>query len=247
MKRLLGVAALLGLAATGTFATSAFAQCGSLGSGVLIDFDNGYTYETNYTAATFSSNPGSQMTTIGKIVLWCAPFSDLQTKKNAGTHEYTFIITGTSLGTVPSSDAGGTYYDTDYTNASFVIYEDSSPDAPNTPPAIPNANVPALWVDGTPILTGQYLTFHTNITRDAFTGFYSSSVRADYQFTGGTLFSRVGSGQSLFQGTWCPGGSGSGKCTVPVGFTNKPNDKWDSPATTGAVPSTWGTIKQLYR
>jgi hypothetical protein len=256
MKKMIGVVALLGLVATGAFATSASAVgiCGTLGSGLLIDFDQGFSYETAYNISTFISSNNSQMTCVGKVLLFCAPFADLQANLSDPLKEYTFIITGTSAGTVPSAfGTSGTKYDTDYSNASFQIWEGSprNAPAPNAMPASPpNGTVPSTFTDGVKVLEGTYNDFHVQITKSSL-GTYGSSVLGHYQFTGGTLFSRVGSGISVFDGLWCAAydgiGSQSGRCSIPAGYTATPNAKWDSPSTTAAQSSTWGAIKQLYR
>lgn len=253
MKKTVGVAALLGLVATSAMATSAFAQCGALGSGVLIDFDEGFAYETNYTplvGTNSGSQPGSQLTTVGKVVYFCAPLQDKDAQISNPAYEYTFIINATSAGTITSPfGASGQAWDTDYTGGTFEIHEGTPRNAPAAnamPPSPPNATVPSTFTDGAAILTGVYDTFHIRTTRSS-AGTWGSSVRADYRFTGGTLYSRVGGGASLFVGLWCPAGVGSGRCDIPVGYNAKPNAAWNSPGTTDATSSTWGAIKQLYR
>lgn len=253
MKKTFGVAALLGLVATSAMATSAFAQCGALGSGVLIDFDEGFAYESIYTplvGVNSGSQPGSQMTAVGKVVLFCAPLLDKHALISNPAYEYTFIINATSTGTLTAPfGTSGTKWDTDYTGGTFSIYEGTPRNAPAAsamPASPPNGTVPSTFTDGTAILSGVFDTFHIQTTRSS-AGTWGSSVRGDYRFTGGTLYSRVGGGSALFVGLWCSAGVGNGHCDIPAGYTAKPNAAWNSPQTTDATSSTWGAIKQLYR
>ena len=247
MKSKIGVAATLGILAAGVLAPEAFAQCGT---GVMIKFDNdGFAYETSYNNATYMSSPGSQLTVVGIITLFCAPFTDLNPADP--NKEYTFIWDGlTSAGTVSSPyGSSGTKYDTDYVGGGFRIYEGSPRNAPTAatlPANPPNATVPVNFTDGTLILQGALSGFHTAITRSSL-GNYSGSFRSDYACTGGTLYNRVGEGTSLLSGLWCAAGTGNGRCSMPAGYSAHPNGKWDTPATTATSPTTWGTIKQLYR
>jgi len=250
MKNKIAVAALLALTSVGALATTAFAQCGT---GVFIDWDgDAFAYETNYNPATFISAAGSQLTVVGKIVLFCSPLADLV--PSAGT-EYTFVWSGlTSLGTVVTPLGGtSTRYTTDYGPGQFFIYEDGTPDAPSAgamPPNPPNALVPSSFADGTLILQGSIVNLKTIVTL-LLNGNYATSFAADYDFTGpigGTYFDRVDDfGVAKVAGLWCATGTANGLCGNPEGYSAHPNGKFDLPPATATTVSTWGAIKQLYR
>jgi hypothetical protein len=251
MKRKIGMVALLTLMTIGALATTALAQCGT---GVLLKWDgNAFAYESSYNAATFHSDPGSQLVVVGKITLFCSPFQDLDTSDP--TREYTFLWAGlTSAGTLHNPVAGGgTRHQTDYGSGVFFIYEDTSPDTPgenSMPPNPPNAQVPSTYVDGTLILEGNLTNFQTTVTRFN-NGNFATSFLANYQFTGPALspyYQRIqGSLADQAQGTWCATGSANGLCGIPAGYSAHPNGKFDQPPPTPTQTSTWGSIKQLYR
>lgn len=259
MNRTIGLAALLGLLATAPFASRAAAQCGSLGSGMLIGFQNGdvFAYETNYNNATYSSTIGSQLTVVGIINSFCAPLDN----ENATdpSKEYTFVWTLTALTNTATSPFGtsGTKYDTDYGNGTFVIYEGSPRNAPTAatlgsfgPP--PNAVVPPNYLDGSLVLSGQFLNpLHVTVTRSSLNN-WSGSFNGQYFFTGGADYGKVGGATSNINGLWCPAyvtgtGNANGRCSLPSGYSAHPNGKWDSPSSTPATHTTWGAIQALYR
>jgi hypothetical protein len=242
MKRKIGVAVVLGLVALGALATGAFAQCGT---GPLIDWDaNSFAYESSYNNATFISSPGSNLTVVGIVALFCSPLNILD--PNDPTTEYTFVFSGlTSAGTIPSSPFPGlNVWETDYAGGTFTIYAGSPRNAPlagSMPINPPNAAVPALFQDGTAILSGTLSNFHTEITQTT-GGLPNGSFTANYSFTGGTLYSLVaGTGTGFVQGLWCVNG-----CQIAQGYSAHPDGKFDTPPTP-AVRSSWGSIKTLYR
>jgi hypothetical protein len=248
MKRKIGVAMLAGLLTLVSFAGSASAQCGT---GLLIKFDaDAFAYETNYNPATFISTNGSQLNVVGIVSVFCAPLNVFD--PNDPNKEYTFHFTGlTSAGTTTTNLIGGaTRYQTSYGNGTFVIYEGTPRNAPTAaggmPVNPPNAAVPALFTDGTPILSGTLTNFVTTVTRSSI-GTYQTSFRSDYMFTGGTQYALVSQyGVGLMNGAWCATGTATGLCQNPAGYSAHPNGKFDQP-TTAAQSSTWGAIKQLYR
>ncbi len=259
MKSRIGVALLLGLLATASLATVAAAQCTPPPGypGVMIKFDaDAFAYETNYTTATFTSAPGSQLTVVGIITLFCSPFTDLNPADPST--EYTFIWDGlTSGGTVAAPyGTSGTRYTTSYLGGHFRIYQGSPRNAPTaaTLPALPAPGVvPDLYGDGTMILSGVLDELVTVVTKTS-TGAYTGTFRSNYHCDGGTLFSRVGNATDLLSGAWCavppnnPAGPyPTGTCTLPAGYSAHPNGKWDAPVTVPVTPRSWGTIKQLYR
>jgi FtsP/CotA-like multicopper oxidase with cupredoxin domain len=242
MKRKIGVAVVLGLLALGAIAPNVSAQCGT---GPMIDWDaNSFAYETNYNSATLMSAPGSSLTVVGIVNLFCSPLAFLD--PNDPTKEYTFVFSGlTSGGTVMSSPFPGlTVWATDYTGGTFAIYEGAPRNAPVAgamPINPPNASVPALFQDGTVILSGTLANFHTEITQQG-TNAPVGSFTSDYTFTGGTLGGLfAGTGTGYLSGLWCVSG-----CQIQAGYSAHPDGKFDMPPTP-AQASTWGTIKTLYR
>jgi hypothetical protein len=252
MKSKIWVAAALGLLATSLSAPVATAQCGSY-PGMMIKFDgDAWAYETAYNAATLTSTAGSQLTVVGTVSVFCFPFADLNP---ADTNtEYTFIWDGlVSQGTTSAAYLGtGTRYTTSYVGGNFRIYAGSPRNAPSvSPPALPASGVvPNAFVDGSMILSGGMGPLAVVVTRLP-TGNYSGSFRADYWNTGGTLFDRVGDATSLLTGGWCAvppiSPSPIGTCSLAAGWSAHPYGKWDMPSTVPTLPSTWGTIKTLYR
>ncbi len=251
MKSKFGVAVVVGLAATALSATLALAQCGSAPPMIKFDAD-AFAYETNYTPGTLTSAAGSQLTVVGIVSLFCSPFTDLN-PLDPNT-EYTFVWDGlVSQGTVTRALGSSTRYTTKYLGGGFRIYAGSPRNAPTTAtlPALPAAGVvPDAFVDGTLILSGVFPdSLNVIITRSSL-GSYTSSFRANYQCTGGTLFGRVDNSVNLMDGLWCPvppAGSPVGTCPLPTGWSAHPNGKWDPPAIVPAQSSTWGKIKTLYR
>jgi len=255
MKSKIWVAAAMGLLATALSAPVASAQCTPAPNypGVMIKFDaDAWAYETNYSTATLMSAPGSQLTVVGAVSVFCSPFSDLN-PADPNT-EYTFIWDGlTSLGTTTKpAGSSGTAYTTKYVGGGFRVYAGAPRNAPTaaTLPALPAPGVvPDAFVDGTMILGGGMDTLTVVVTRTS-TGSYTSSFRANYWGTGGTRYALVGNGINLLSGAWCvvpPTGSPIGTCSLPTGWSAHPNGKWDTPISVPALPSTWGKIKTLYR
>ena len=255
MKSKIWVAAAMGLLATALSAQVASAQCTPAPNypGVMIKFDaDAWAYETNYSTATLISAPGSQLTVVGTVSVFCSPFSDLN-PADPNT-EYTFIWDGlNSLGTTTkAAGASGMAYTTKYVGGGFRVYAGSPRNAPTaaTLPALPAPGVvPDAFVDGTMLLGGAMDTLTVIVTRTS-TGSYTSSFRANYWGTSGTRYSQVGNGVNLLSGAWCavpPSGSPIGTCQLPTGWSAHPNGKWDTPISVPVLPSTWGKIKTLYR
>jgi hypothetical protein len=259
MKSRIWVAAVMGLLATALSATQATAQCNPAGDnpGVMIKFDaDAFAYETAYTPATFTSAVGSQLTVVGIVSIFCNPFSDLNPLDS--NTEYTFIWDGlVSQGTVPSVKGTGMKYTTNYLGGEFRIYAGSPRNAPiygALPTITAPGIVPDLFGDGTLILSGV-MTDSLNVyfTRSS-SGTFTSSFRANYRCTGGTLFNRVGDAINVMAGLWSPVPPPNsnppqplGSTVLPAGWSAHPNGKWDMPASVPARPSTWGKIKSMYR
>lgn len=159
--RKIGLAALLGLMSVLAFTAPAVA--GPCDSGTLIDWDaDAFAYETNY--AVLSSQPGSNLSMVGVINLFCAPLN--VNNPQDPNKEYTFfffglISTGTNI--IPVGTV--TVFDTYYAQGNFMIVESTPRNAPlaTTPmPANPpNAAVPLNFTDGTVILSGDLNNFNT--------------------------------------------------------------------------------------
>ncbi len=250
MKSKIGVAALLGAAIMVLLAAAAGAQCTGY-PGPMIKFDsNGYAYETGYNPSTLVSSAGSQMTFVGKVSLFCQPFTDLN-PADPNT-EYTFVWDGlVSQGTTTTVSGIRTTYATRYLGGTFHIYAGSPPDIPGTLPALPAPGViPDTYANGTLILEGSFDTLLVSITKVSTNNSYSGSLRANYWCTGGTMLDRVGTALSLLSGVWCPvppSGNPSGTCALPTGWSAHASGKWDAPYTTPATSRAWGTIKTMYR
>jgi hypothetical protein len=257
MKRILGVAAVLGTLAMAAAVRPAVAAiacsppdtCVGSPCPIQIQFDaNCFAFETVYNKTTFISTPGSQMTIVGLITQFGVPLNILN--PNDPNKEYTFVMSGLlSKGTILSVNGPTTLYDCDYDSlkgASFAIYEGTPRNSPATAAAwaanpFGGAVVPANHQDGTLILSGDLCGFHTNIAKTGL--IVSGSFRAGYNFTGGTLYGLVSGTESLVGGLWCANLSGC----KPANYTAHPNGKFDASRTTAATRSTWGKLKQIYR
>lgn len=258
----------IGVMTAGILSLTAFigvasAQCPPVGgpSAPMIEFDfNNFAYEPNYNLATFQSTAGNMLTIVGIVDRFYAPIAYLNPGDPAT--EYTFVITNLiSQGTVTTPAGPTTFYQTQYNGGTFAIYEDSPENAPLAAAMAANpfggATVPANFQDGTAILTGEMCGFSFTVTRTQVgTGpiSYGGNFGGTYRFTNpnapgpppaGNLYNLMGDAQAIFTGNWC-GAPGSVTCR-PANYIGQLNGKWDSPPTTPAVRSTWGTLKSLYR
>jgi hypothetical protein len=238
MKKMIGVAVILGLLAAGT-STTVFAQ-GACGTGQIIDWDaNGFTWETPANPVNNVSPAGNSLHLVALVNLFCAPFADLD--PNDPTTEYTIVFSGlTSTGTTIPVSGFTTVWNTDYGSGTFAIYAGSPRNAPIYPIPPPGGGVvPDNYQDGVVILSGTLANFRTQITKSG-SNPANGSFRSDYTFTGGTLYSRVaGTGVGLLHGLW-------NLTSPPAGYSAHPDGKFDNPPT-AVRPSTWGAIKQLYK
>jgi len=242
MKSKIGAAMLAGLLMLGGSAALAADTCVP---GVLIDWDQAFAYETNYTPATFNSAAGSQLSVVGRLVALCGPIGSYD--GNDPVNEYTIYLTGlVSAGTTTPT---ATRWTTSYSGGQFFVYEGNPKNAPldnAMPPSPPNADVPSKYIDGTLLLSGTLSNFRTQIVLSG--GNYITSMGGNFLITGGSESPGfAGTGSGLITGTWCPNGSGSGGlCALPAGYSAVSNGKFDVPPTP-AINSTWGAIKSLYR
>ena len=239
MIRKIGVAALLGLMATGVFASIAGAQCGTGPSIILNTATFGIEGPTAVTPP-YVSTAGNQLIMVGLVQSFCAPFADLNAS-DPGT-EYTLVVTGLISGgtTHPIPNL----YATSYTGGTFTIYQGSPRNAPTSAAAAPAATyptVPSEYTDGgaIAILSGTLSGFNVTMQTNGAGGYAANAT-----FTGGTLYSRVaGTGPVIMQGAMC---AVSG-CLPPAGgYSAQFDGKFDTPVTPN-LKSTWGTLKLLYR
>jgi hypothetical protein len=256
MKKLLGVAAILGAVAVGAAVSPAHANppCVPLDlcagpCPILIQFDaNAFAHETAYSTTTFISTAGSQLDVVGLITQFGPALSFLN--PNDPNKEYTFHLTAlTSQGTKLSANGPTTLYDCDYdslTIGTFTIHEGTPRNSPATAAAwaanpYGGVVVPATHDDGTIILSGVLCGFHTNIAKTGLT--VSGSFRSNYHVTGGTLYPYIAGTEGLLGGNWCANLSGC----HPANYSAHPNGKFDASNTvTPASRSTWGRIKVIY-
>lgn len=241
-----GVLSLTALAGT------ALAQCPPTNppSSVMIEFDaNCFAYEPNYNVATSQSVAGNTLSIVGIIDKFYAPLAFLN--PNDPNKEYTFVVTNlVSAGTVTTPAGPTTFYRTNYSGGTFAIYEGSPENAPLAGAMGSNpyggATVPANFQDGTLLLSGELCGFSHTVTKTVSgpNTNWGGNFTSTYKFTGGSLYNLVGDAQAVFGGLWCARPASS---CVPANYIAHPNGKWDSPPTTPAVRSTWGTLKSLYR
>lgn len=245
MKRIIGTAALVAIAATMAFAPRASAQCiTGTGTNILLKWDaNGFASETG-PYSNYTSTAGNVMTNYIGVTLLCGPLGALN--PNDPAKEYTMVWSGlVSSGTTTGAfGSGGTKYTTVYTGGSFALYE-----GPVNARAYTNLTVPAPGVagpnysDGTVLLSGSIDSLTTLVTQSSF-GNVNGSFRGKYKITGGTYANQFCNGHSvaaLMDGLWYPVGP-------PAGYIAQDNGKFDGPdCTTPVVPTTWGKIKTLYR
>ena len=257
LKRVLGVAAILGMltltagARPAAAACPAFDECPQIDPcPILIQFDaNCFAHETAYNTSTFISTAGSQMNVVGLITLFDGALAFLNA--NDPTKEYTLHFTGlTSQGTVVSTNGPTTLYNCTYdsaTVATFTIYEGSPRNSPDTPAEwsgnpYGGALVPSSHDDGTLILSGTLCGFETHIQRTGIT--VSGGFSAGYTPSGGTLYPFIQGTTGHIVGTWCANTSGC----HPANYSAHPNGKFDATYhTTPTLRSTWGRLKTIYR
>ncbi len=219
---------------TATFSAALLMALSGVGAAItnpVVDFGGlSYAKEGTRVADTNTSTAGDVLTIVGKVVDFNDPFADLD--PNAAGVEYTYIMTGmVSQGTVLSG-----FYKTNYTGGTFRIYQDTSADADF-------AN-PATFQDGTLILEGAFSGFHV------WTVGIGGTQNSDFQFTGGSLFSRVSQSGVGFIGV-DTGDFTVSSTYVPLaqrnqGYFARSDTKLDVTQPVATESSTWGRIKNLY-
>jgi hypothetical protein len=213
-------------------------------SGPSIDWDPAYTWEGGATA--ISSVADSEFKMVGTISAFDVPFEILNA--NDPTKQYTFYVHGLiSLGTVTTVyDATHTTYQTNYTGGSIEVYEDVGPVSVATfDPNPPNATVPANFINGNLILSGNFTSFV--VQANNFTAFDVGNIEGNITWTGGSLLPRT----ETIGGIPCPGLFTGGSTWYPPvlipGYIYRHDGKIDLQCPTAAKHSTWGNIKALYR
>lgn len=174
--------------AAGVAGTALAQPCDPGSRQFILEFGNSWGHNTQNPSA------GSALEVVGRINKTTPSNPGRPLNYNtASTSEYTFHITGVDLdqfvnnGTaVPDSfryGSGGT----------ITVYYDTSKDAPRPPPINPpNATVPALFIDGVPILVGTIDNLLITFRDGAGTNPDSiGEIRGNVTFTGGDSLSAL--------------------------------------------------------
>jgi len=155
--------------------------------------------------------------------------------------EYTVAVQDLILASPPANSVKT------YTGGVIELWADTPPDAPWTPttpvssiPAYNSLQVPALMLDGTPLLTGVFTQFAT-----LFFGGQTGSISATINWTGG---SRLGDLQTLgIASDWHWNGWFHTTAPVPAGYLRLYGGKLEHETPVAVEPATWGEIKNLLR
>lgn len=204
----------------------------------IVDFGSGYAKEGTRLVADHTSTAGDVLTIVGRVVDFNAPFDDLNALDPG--MEYTYVYKNlVSAGTVVSGSGLTAVYNTDYSGGVLEIYADPSMNS--------DFADPATFMDGTMILAASLTGFHTTTLAINCSGNQTSA----FQFTGGTLFSRVSAGGIGFQGL-APGLFSVCTGQVPAaqqaqGYFGLSDTKLDLDPATATEPRTWGQLKQGLR
>ena len=229
---------------------AAFAQ-----TGTIADWGpNSFAWESNYNAATYISNPGSQLNAVGIVDDFAGTLAVLEPIP-AGM-EYTYWMTNlVSQGTVITPGGYANTYRTIYvTNGAgpnVALYTSPVNASFGTNP--PNATVPSTFNDGSLVLSGSFQQLTVTFIRrnsdqmvlsgNADTG--TPSV-ANGVFNGGSALPLVST-----NGQPCPfrvtGGWLAKAGSFPAGFSAHFDGKIDIDCPTPAEAATWGRIKGQYR
>ena len=228
-------------------------------TGTIADWGpNSYAWESNYNAATYISNPGSQLNAVGIIDDFAgvlASFENAQGQIPPGT-EYTYHMNNlVSAGTTITPGGFANTYRTIYNRGpnawTIAIWTGASNASFGTNP--PNATVPGTFADGSLVLAGNFQSLTVTFIRRN-----SDQV---------VLSGNADSGQpSVANGVWvagdalglvspsgqpCPfrvtGGWLAKAGSFPAGYSAHFDGKIDIDCPTPAEPATWGRIKGEYR
>jgi hypothetical protein len=225
-------------------------------TGTIADWGpNSYAWESNYTAATYISNPGSLLQAVGIVDDFAGPLAVLEPIP-AG-QEYTYWMRNlVSAGTVITPGAFANTYRTVYntgdplaSNIGIWTSNANALFAPNPP----NPAVPFTFNDGTLVLSGKFqqltVTFiRRNSDQVVLSGNADSGQPsvANGVFDGGTALPLVSVGARP-----CPfrvtGGWLAKAGSFPAGYSAHFDGKIDVDCPTPVESSSWGRIKGQYR
>ena len=203
----------------------------------IVDLGTGYAVENGRLAGDHTSTSGDALTIVGHVVQFQEPFDDLD--PNDPALEYTYVYTGlVSAGTVVAGSGLTAVYDTDYAGGTLRIYADPAQNADF-------AN-PATFSDGTAILELDLSNFHLKTLAINCSGNQSAS----FQFTGGTLFSRVSSGgvgyEGVIVGLFSVCSNLVPSAQQAQGYFGLSDSKLDIDPPVPTEKQSWGRIKSLY-
>jgi hypothetical protein len=205
----------------------------------VLDFGNSWGH------GTLNPPVGSSLEVVGRINKTTPqnPGRPLNYDTSSGS-EYTFYITGVDLDAFVDSDPDTFSYGG---GGTITIYYDTSRDSPRPPTANPpNASVPDLFTDGSPILVGTIDDLLIDFGDANGAGPDSTGeIRGTITFVAGDSL------PALISPTWVWNATVSSNFffSVPAGY----NWAWsgelinECPPPNPVESSTWGGIKGLYR
>ncbi len=200
----------------------------------VIDFGVSYAKEDSRAANDKTSTAGDTLTIVGKVANFQDPFADLDA--HSTTLEYTYVMTGLVSG---GSYTDGPYYNTDYSGGTLRIYEDPSMDA--------DFGNMATFSNGTLILEATFTSFQTAVIQFPTC---DGTQNGGFQFTGGTLFSRVSEGgigyTGIDTGAFAVCSTTPPSAQVAQGYFGESDTKLDVNPPTPVEKSSWGGIKTRY-
>jgi hypothetical protein len=206
----------------------------------VVDFGLGYSKEGTRAANDHTATAGDALKIYGVVVDFNDPFADLNAN---GALEYSYVITGLTVAANTTVTPAGqfTFYDTDYSGGRFEVYEDATPDA--------SFGNEASFTDGTLIIRGDFGDFATHTESNFFTGNCAGNQSGGFQFTGGSLYSRVSDSGTGFTGSTI-GSYGICAQNVPdtqegEGYFGFSNSRVDTNPPTPVEVMSWGAIKGI--
>lgn len=203
----------------------------------IVDFGTGYAVEGSRAAGDHTSDPGDALTIVGHVVDFQEPFDDLDA--NDPNVEYTYVYSGlTSAGTLVSGTGLTSVYDTDYAGGILRVYADPAQNS--------DFADMSTFSDGEMILELVLSNFHTTTLAINCSGNQSGS----FQFTGGTLFSRVSAAgvgyEGVFTGLFSVCANLIPSAQQAQGYFGLSDTKLDVDPPVPTERSSWGSIKSLY-
>lgn len=227
MRKLLAIAAAATLVALS--GTTPKAQAAD----PLIDWATMLMYEDNWVNGL--STPGSIMSSYAVVNSFGGPLAGLPF---AG-REYTVVFLGfISSGTNINCVGPLCTYHTPYTVGYFQLWEDIGPATAGDP------CIPSTFNNGNLLLTGAFSGFFMNANNFSTVG----NFEGDLTFNGGTLYPLVANpGTALVTGGSDRRASILPDCGAGSKLKQLLDGKIDFNGPTPVEPSSWGTIKSLYR